>query len=381
MNQQYKDVFLSVMRTAFWKVPLELPVGFRDWKYILKISQSQALISHLADVMLSDSSIAAGLSPKGVERLQDIMMGNMAMHASANNTLILVVNTLRQNGIEPVLLKGQGLASYYPVPQLRSCGDIDLYVGCENYVKAYDVLASIATDIDSRESLQGDGKHFHVFVGKTILEIHRYTEVFNSRSENRIYQEFAADGLSKNLVPVELPHVTVNTPADTYNVYYIFSHLFHHVLSSGVVIRQLYDLACLLHKKSPNVDLERLRDILVRTDVMKPWKIIGCALVDVLGLPQDEFPFYDPSFRAKGVKLVDFILSEEYFIAGNPLARVYERSFLYEKLFSLRCEFRRLFKLMPIFPYRVLRHMISTIIFGSAKAFKELIKKRKAAKR
>lgn len=367
---QYRNVFLSVMKTVLWEVPLDLPVGFRDWKYILKIAKSQALLGHVADVMLTTPAISSTLSPKGVEKLQDMIMSNMAMHATANNTLILVVNTLREHGIEPILLKGQGLASYYPVPQLRSCGDIDLYVGVEKYEMAYDALLPIATRIDSREALHGDGKHFHMFIGKTALEIHRYTQILSSSTKNRIYQKFAEDGLSRNLVPVELPCLTVNTPADTYNIYYVFSHLFHHVLSSGVVLRQLYDLACLLRAKVGKFDRQKLHDVLISMGMMKPWQIVGCALVDVLGLPQDEFPFYNPSFRRQGEKLVDFILSEEYFIQGNPLAREYKRSYLYEKFFSFRCESARLRRMFGIFPSFVVRRFCRTLFFGTIGVFK-----------
>ena len=368
--QQFKDVFLCVLKTAFWKAPLEISVDFKDWKHILKIAQSQACVTHVADVMLSDSKISSHLSPRGLEKLQDMIMSNMAMHASANNTLILVVNTLREHGIEPVLLKGQGLASYYPVPQLRSCGDIDLFVGSEDYEKAYEALAPIATDIDPRKVLQGDGKHFHMFVGKTPLEIHRYTVILDSRRKNRVFQEFAADGLSNDLVPLKLSHVTVNTPADTYNVYYIFSHFFQHVLSSGVVLRQLYDLAFLLHAKVRTIDVNRLHDVLTRTGVMKPWKVVGCALVDVLGLPQDEFPFYDASFKEKGRMLVDFILSEEYFLAGNPLAREYKRGYIREKLFSFRCEVAYLRRLFWVFPSFVAKRFLHTLVHGTIGVFK-----------
>ena len=368
--QQYKDVFLNVMKTALWKVPLDLPVGFKGWKYILSIAKSQGLLPHVADVMLTIPEVASRMSAQAVEKLQDITMGNMVMHATSNNTLILVVNTLREHGVEPVLLKGQGLASYYPVPQLRSCGDLDIYVGAENYMKAYDALAPIATKIDSREQLLGEGKHFHMFIGNSTLEIHRYTEVLPSPSKNRIYQQFALDGLNKELVQVEFPHVTINTPADTYNIYYVFNHFFNHVLSSGVVLRQLFDIACLLHAKAGKFDPEKLRSILTSLGVMTPWQVVGCALVDVLGLSEDEFPFYNPLMRKRGKDLVDFILSEKYFILGNPLAREYKRGYIYEKFFSFRCEVARLRRLFVIFPSFVVRRFCRTLVLGTLGVFR-----------
>lgn len=42
---------------------------------------------------------------------------------------------LRENGVQAVLLKGQGVATLYPHPRRRQCGDIDLYVGVEQFDK------------------------------------------------------------------------------------------------------------------------------------------------------------------------------------------------------------------------------------------------------
>jgi hypothetical protein len=47
-----------------------------------------------------------------------------------------VVQRLRGAGIEPMTGKGWAVASLYPEPGLRPCGDIDLYVGRQDYAAA-----------------------------------------------------------------------------------------------------------------------------------------------------------------------------------------------------------------------------------------------------
>jgi hypothetical protein len=47
-----------------------------------------------------------------------------------------VMQHLRGAGIEPIMGKGWAVASQYPEPGLRPCGDIDLYVGREDYAAA-----------------------------------------------------------------------------------------------------------------------------------------------------------------------------------------------------------------------------------------------------
>lgn len=44
-----------------------------------------------------------------------------------NKALELLVQWFTESGVQPVLQKGQGIASLYENPLLRECGDIDFY--------------------------------------------------------------------------------------------------------------------------------------------------------------------------------------------------------------------------------------------------------------
>ena len=119
-----EKVFYSIIRASLWNTSVEIPNGFHDWVAIMKLAKTQALMGLVGDVF----EIRESLPPKLVERLQDIPMTNVGMHSQMNMTLQLLVLTLRKAGIEPVLLKGQGLSRYYPTPELRQCGDIYMLV-------------------------------------------------------------------------------------------------------------------------------------------------------------------------------------------------------------------------------------------------------------
>ena len=336
----FEDMFLKVLRSAMWGHPLDTPKGYKGWKQVLKMAHSQAVIGLVSD----------RLYPHPHLKLKDGIINNMAIHSLMNNSIVVLVNKLREQGIEPVLLKGQGIASYYPLSHLRACGDIDLYVGAENYEKAYHALSGVVSSIDSVDVLKDKGKHFHISLGDHHAEIHRFSEELPSRLKNCLYQKFALDGLTKDLVPVQINDLAVNTPADTYNAFYIFHHIWVHLMTSGNCLRQYCDLAFLLHAKSGNIDSSKLEFYLRKFCLMEPWKVVGSVLVDFLGLPKEDFPFYDPSKAQKAQKLIHLVLSEEYFMSGNPLAREYKNGFLREKLFSFKCELSRLRRIFPIFP-------------------------------
>ena len=181
-----------------------MPEGFTQSGAIMKLAGIQVFMGLVGDVMLTRSEIRESLPPKFVERLQDIPMTSVGMHSQMNMTLSLLVLTLRKEGIDLVLLKGQGLSRYYPTPELRQCGDIDLYVGVLNYSKSYDAFKNIVSEIDNQSCLDSDEKHYHARVDSIMIKVHRYANIHSSSSLNQIYQDYALLGLSEGLVLIQL---------------------------------------------------------------------------------------------------------------------------------------------------------------------------------
>lgn len=368
--KQYEEVFFSVLRTALWGHPLDIPEGFKDWGKVMKLAKTQALTGLVGDVMLTTPRILNSLPEQAVAVLQEIPLNNMAMHTTLNNTLILVVTTLREHGIEPVLLKGQGIASYYPVPQLRQCGDIDLYVGEENYEKAYDVLLPLVSEIDQREAIWTEIKHFHCKIGSVLLEVHRFSDVNFSSRLNKIYQKYSAEGLNNNLVPVDFCGTQVLTPSDDFNLYYIFNHLWHHFMASGIGLRHLCDLAVFLN--THEVNKQYLSRILTEMKAMKPWQSIGAILVQYLGLPQERMPFYAPLSERKAKVIFDRIFAEGNFGHYSIAVRHRTGFYMWEKAVSLANHIKRHLLLLTVFPSQSVMQIRYTLKSGFRQVFKDL---------
>lgn len=373
--KQYEEVFFALVRTALWKAPLEVPEGFRDWGSVMKLAKSQAMTGLVADVLLRSPQILSTLPERFVARLQEIPLENMGVHTVLNNTLIMVVTRLREHGIEPVLLKGQGLASYYPVPQLRQCGDIDLYVGVENYEKAYEVLEPVATEIDDRSKIWG-WMHFHLKIGPVLIEIHHKVEYAFAPKYDRIFQKKSYDGLTRKLTQVDFCGTSVNTPDDNFNAFYVFYHLWRHYVASGVGLRQLCDLMNFLHSKFGQLDLDYLKNFISRMELMVPWQTIGCIYVDILGMPKEEFPFYNSRMRAKADKFLRIVLTEGNFGQKTDYVRKRKSSYLYEKWFSFKCHVKRLTEMFSIFPYQAFVRVFHMLYDGIRMIVKDITRKR-----
>ena len=372
MNQ-HEEVFLSVLRSALWGHPVQVPDGFNDWGAVMKLANMQAVNGLVWDVMVTNQKIKASIPEQALAAMRDIPKNNLSMHTKLNNALILVVTTLREHGIEPVLLKGQGLAKYYPVPELRQCGDIDLYVGLDNYEKAYDVLKPIVSDIDEKDRIWEGDKHFHANIGSVLIEIHRFAYVLKDETLNRVYQSYAENGLESNLASMDFGGISVNTPADDFNVYYVFKHMWHHCVTSGVGLRQLCDMAVFLNVH--NVDKEYLGRILDDMKDLKPWQTFGCLIVDYLGLSREKFPFYNRHKHWKGKRLLKLILDEGNFGNYSSYHRVRGDNYLCEKWLSFKWHISRRYNRFVIFPYYRTHDLGRAIKAGISQVLKDLTSK------
>lgn len=367
----HEKVFLSLVRNSLWDTQAEVPVDFKDWSLVMRLAKAQAMEGAAAKALLDSPDVLSRLKPGARDRLNNMLMTNVVMHSMAHSSIRVLVAALNNAGIDCVLLKGEGLAADYAYPDIRECGDIDLYVGVENYRRSYEVLKDVVDEIDAPSVLNGSGKHYHALLSGISVEIHKYSEVMNSASLDRIYQRYAADGLSRNLAEIESGGIKVKIPEDSFNAFYVFSHLWNHFLTIGVGLRQVSDLTVLLHARAAYLDKDYLHQVLTEMKMMTPWKTFGCIAVDILGLPEDEFPFYEPGFRNNAIKVFERILTEGDLGRETEFMRIPDRGFLYEKFFSLRWYLKRFLSLVRLFPHQSFCQLWHSVSNGLRRLFRK----------
>ena len=79
------------------------------------------------------------------------------------------------------------------------------------------------------------------------------------------------------------------------NLIFTFLHLYHHFMELGIGLRQICDMAVLLHRYCEAFahpeEKARLVDWLKKLDYFNGFNAFGAICVDVLGLPAAEYPF------------------------------------------------------------------------------------------
>lgn len=369
--KQHEEVFLELLRAGMWSRKPVVPQDFSDWGSVVRLAKIQSVLGVVGQAMLSDKDIAARMPQELKAKVKKFVMSNLLTHNLLNTTVIKVVSVLREGGVESVLLKGQGLARNYPRPELRQCGDIDLYVGFENAERAYELLAPIAVKMDDKAYVNF-GKHFHVTMpGGVEVEVHRYTDTHFTKRLRDAYQAASDKGTTENLVACDFAGTLVNTPSDDFNAFFIFNHLFHHFLTSGIGFRQFCDWMMFLHTRKGRLDLEYLHNLLTEMELMMPWQAFGCVLTDVLGMPEEDFPFFDKAQESKVQKIIRRVLKEGNFGKERSVFKNRGTNYLLNKTRSFFGHISKALGLIIIFPTQVWNQYKNTISTGFRAVWKD----------
>lgn len=146
------------------------------------------------------------------------------------------------HGMQCCVLKGQGVARLYPIPNHRQSGDIDLWVlGDRNYV------LSVAKESGARIS-HINVKHAEArFSDDVPVELHFTPGFFYNPIVNRRLAKWFEDNSVEQCNHYD-EKVGFSFPTISFNLVYLIYHLFQHFLFEGVGLRQVTDYCCtLLH--------------------------------------------------------------------------------------------------------------------------------------
>lgn len=242
-------------------------------------------------------------------RMKQVCVHTMQQHAHLQLTLRRVWEACEQHGIWAVLMKGAGLAVYYPTPQQRAWGDVDIFVGADQYHAACAAMrATFPAALRFDEELD-HYKHYNLIADGVSIEVHRVSMGLQHPVDVRRYARMEAIGM-REAEEIEVDGLSVCVPEVTFNALMVMLHSWEHVLSQGASLRQLCDLALLLHHRASDIDREQLECDLRGLALMDVWQVYMYILVEYLGLPPSEAPFYTKASgcaRRAEVLLVDML--------------------------------------------------------------------------
>lgn len=151
-----------------------------------------------------------------------------------------VIGLLKENGIDAILLKGCGTAAWYPVPELRKSGDIDLLFKSEDETrKALQILAQ-----QGFVTTEDQPANHHIVCesrDSVSLELHMsLAEPFDSEKTNCFLADCQKEYFAHRRV-VDCMGVAFELTSDGYHAFYLLLHMLQHYVRAGFGVKLLCD--------------------------------------------------------------------------------------------------------------------------------------------
>lgn len=311
MQLVYKT-YLSVLQAALWGT---------EWKGFEGLSSDQiAQVVQLAAMhstgalifpfILSDERLQNSLDAGLKMQMKAVCAQTMQQQVKLQHTLLTAWKALTAAGLRPVLMKGAGLAVLYEKPYFRSWGDVDLFVGKEQYHPACTVMRNTFPDALKFDEELDHYKHYNLIADGISIEIHRVTIGLQHPIDARRYARMEQKGMSAERVEeIVMGEAKIAVPEPTYNALLVFMHSWEHMLTEGACVRQLCDLALLLHHYVARIDRGQLKSNLQHLHLLDVWQVYMALLVEFMGLPKEDAPFYIHACVARAEKLCEDLLA------------------------------------------------------------------------
>lgn len=237
---------------------LQQPITHPEWKRIFRIADEQGIVGIL---YMGLEKLAKGQGPQlplllqWTGMAQDIRNRNAQLYRLSAQLTDRFANA----NLPSCILKGQGLALLYPSPYVRTPGDIDIWVdGGRKIVMDY------VNKFCPGQVMRYHHVDFPVFKDVPV-EVHFFPSYMKSPLANRKLQTWfqlsAHEQFSNSMsLPDDLGFI--NAPTLNFNLVFILSHLYRHLFSEGIGIRQLLDYYyLLLHTDDQQSRVEAARHI------------------------------------------------------------------------------------------------------------------------
>lgn len=365
------EQFFALIRSGLWggKAASSPFDGGADWEALLRLASMQSLTGIFAD---GAGTLPRELMPPAetARRLFVTVESIRRANRRLDTVLAELEAGLRREGIEGILLKGQGVARAYLNPERRMCGDIDLYPGKgDAYLRCCEIVRSLG-ESEGRED--ESEKHFHFNRRGCSIEIHSHVMLAADPFVNRRLQRWTDEMLDdpSKLRHVEINGVEVNLPPADFDAVFILQHIANHLLKGGIGLRQLCDWSRYLHVHAAEIDRARLRNNLRTLRLMNCWQLFGWLAVNRLGLPEAEMPFYSPRHEKRALRCLRIILRKGNFGHYDKAARRnLDINFILRKMQTCLIVIGQHAELLRVIPAEVLRHLPWYLLDGIKRLF------------
>ncbi len=357
------EAFLALVRAGLWEQQIQLSNYENiDFAEVYRLAEEQSAIGLVA----AGIDHVSDIRPPKEDVLQFIGQSIQLerQNQAVNQFIGVMVERLRKAGIHTLLVKGQGVAQCYEKPLWRACGDVDLFLSDDNYEKAKDFLAPLASSVEKEYVRE---KHLGMTIDPWVVELHgRLYCGLSSKVEKELDRVFQDTFYGGNVRSWSNDNVQVFLLSPENDAFYVFTHILQHFYKGGIGIRQVCDWCRLLWTYREKLDLRLLEERIQRAGLKSEWRSFGVFAVEYLGMPVEAMPFYSPDkkWKRKADRICSFVMEVGNFGHNRDMSYYNSKPYVIRKMISMGRRISDLFSHARIFPMDSIRFFSRIVING-----------------
>jgi len=224
------------------------------------------------------------------------MLETIESYLTLQSECLTIIKTLKENHINPIILKGFSVSELYPCPMLRKMFDIDIFI-TKNFYDAALILESLGYKAKKEVAIH----HIEFVKDNILVELHHtlFTPIGNKEYDEMI-KLMAFTGEKPRTMVLHGNAFPILPEADFINE--SFGHILKHLIHDRLVLRNICDILLLLKTAGKNefIDLYTRN---IDNDLGWYLKGINSLLVHEFGLSPE---------RTAGIPLLSRIESETF---------------------------------------------------------------------
>ncbi len=313
------EVFSELVKAGLWEKEVRLE-SYKEinWQAIYQQALEQGVLG-----LVMAALEKADAKPPQVLLLQ--MIGEVQMIEQRNKTMNQliadVIEKMQSEGLNPLLVKGQGVAQCYERPLWRPSGDIDFFLGAYDYNRAVIFFQSWFQKSKCGGSYS---KEYAFYTDDWMIEVHGGLRTCLSTRVDREIDDVQKDTFENDHVRTwHNGDIDIPLPNADNDVFFVFTHFIKHFYKEEMNLRQLCDWCRLLWTYRDSLNHELLEKRIRKAGLMKEWKAFAALAVEYLGMPSEAMPLYDARGKMSGGKFskkAELIL--KHILKGEPYNKV-----------------------------------------------------------
>lgn len=187
------------------------------------------------------------------------------------------------------ILKGLGVAQYYPRPEMRSMGDIDYLVREKDFAQGMQRMEAIGYQLTAEDE-KDLGIHANMQRPGEVIEQHRAIGALPNNAIGEKLLQIILDGLDMRR-EVQLEGETFHVLPLTGQGLVLLLHMISHMQGSGLGIRQWCDWVMFVDREMPNGLPEDFEKVLRESGLYRFAQVMTRAAQVFLGMPEEKAPW------------------------------------------------------------------------------------------